>query len=189
MSKKDRKEKVRQKLLAMRRQMTEKDYLDHSECIISQVKTLDHFKKAEVIHCYVSINKRHEVNTHSLIKELLESTKKVVVPVMQMKEGGLKHLQLNRFSDLKPNRWNVPEPAAGKEIPVEQLDLILVPMVGGDDHKNRIGYGGGFYDRFLKSADCPSIGLLFDECLINRVPIEPFDVPLAKIITQKQIIS
>jgi 5-formyltetrahydrofolate cyclo-ligase len=188
MSKKGKKEQVRQKLLAMRKQITENDYQDHSERIVSQVKKLDYFKKAEVIHCYVSINERREVNTHSLIKELLSGPKKVVVPVMQMKEGGLRHIQLNRFSDLKPNRWNVSEPATGKEIAVGQLDLILVPMVGGDNLKNRIGYGGGFYDRFLKKADCPSVGLLFEECLMNRVPVEPFDVPLTKIITQKQII-
>jgi 5-formyltetrahydrofolate cyclo-ligase len=189
MSQKDKKEQVRQKLLEIRRRMTETDYQDYSGRIISRVKKLECFKISEVIHCYVSINERREVNTHPLIKELLSGSKKVVVPVMQMKEGGLNHIQLNRFSDLEPNRWNVPEPSAGKETPVEKLDLILVPMVGGDDQKNRIGYGGGFYDRFLKNVPCPSIGLLFDECLIDRIPAEPFDVPLTKIVTQKQIIS
>jgi 5-formyltetrahydrofolate cyclo-ligase len=189
MDKKAQKQHIRQELLEKRKQMAEDAYLKHSEHIISQVKKLHEFKSAGMIHCYVSINERHEVNTHSLIKEMLSSLKKVVVPVTQMEESSLKHLQLNRFEHLQPNRWQVPEPPDGEEIPAGQLDLILVPMVGGDLHKNRIGYGGGFYDRFLKNVNCPTVGLLFDQCLIDRLPVEPFDVPLNKIITQKQIIS
>jgi 5-formyltetrahydrofolate cyclo-ligase len=189
MNKKGQKQHIRQELLEKRRQMVETDYLKHSACIISRLQKMDSFKQAGIIHCYVSINERREVNTHPLIKEMLSGPKTVVVPVMQMKEGWLKHVQLDHFEDLQPNRWQVPEPQSGEEIPPGQLDLILVPMVGGDLYKNRIGYGGGYYDRFLKNADCPSVGLLFDLCLIEQVPVEPFDMPLTKIITQKQIIS
>jgi 5-formyltetrahydrofolate cyclo-ligase len=189
MNKKSQKQRIRQELLEKRQQMTGTDYLEHSACIISRLKKLDSFKKAGIIHCYVSINERREVNTHPLIKEMLLGTKKVVVPVMQMKEHKLKHIQLDHFEDLQPNRWQILEPHGGEEVPPEQLELILVPMVGGDFHKNRIGYGGGYYDQFLKNADCPSVGLLFDYCLLDQVPVEPFDMPLTKIITQKQIIS
>jgi 5-formyltetrahydrofolate cyclo-ligase len=72
---------------------------------------------------------------------------------------------------------------------IEKLGLVIVPMVGGDNQKNRIGYGKGFYDRFLKQVDCPTVGLLFNECLVQKIPVEPFDVSLGKIITEDQIIE
>lgn len=188
MNKSKQKQQIREKLLAHRKKIPEDGHQKQSKQIRERLKKLSEFHEAQTVHCYVSINDRREVNTHSLIKEMLQMNKTVVVPFTQIEKGRLRHIKLERFEDLKPNRWGVLEPSEGKEVEPEQFGLVIVPMVGGDSQKNRIGYGKGFYDRFLSKTDCPKIGLLFEGCLVNKLPVEPFDVPLDKLITEKQVI-
>lgn len=123
-----------------------------------------------------------------MLKEMLVEGKKVVVPVTQTDSRTMRHIALSKFEDLQPNTWGVLEPSGGEEVLVGSLDLIIIPMVGGDRHKNRIGYGKGFYDRFLAEVDCPKIGLLFEDCLIDEVPTESFDVPLNALITETKVV-
>lgn len=131
------------------------------------------------------MNDRKEVNTHSLLKDLISSGKKVIVPVTDFETGELKHSELWSFKDLKENKWGVLEP---DEIhPQKQkTDLILVPLLAADKDFNRLGYGKGFYDRFLKKENAVKIGLLFDGFLVDQIPVENFDEKLDILITEKR---
>lgn len=186
MNKTQQKQKLRKELLKKRKSISKEEFLQKSTQIFKRLTEQAEFKKANTIHCYVSINERREVNTHPLIKKMLEDEKRVVVPFTQIEKGTLLHIKLDNFEDLKPNRWGVLEPQEGNEVNPKELDLVIVPMVGGDSHKNRIGYGRGFYDRFLRQTNCPKIGLLFEACLVDKVPVEEFDVGLDKILTEKK---
>lgn len=183
------KQQLREKLLESRSELSEEEYARKSEEIIQLLKEQPEFKKADTIHCYVSIKERNEADTRSLIKELLEQGKRMVVPITDFNDGTLTSVYLDDFTDLQRNKWGVLEPAKGKEASPADLDLVMVPMVGGDLNKNRIGYGKGFYDRFLQQVSCPAIGLLFERCLVDMVPTESFDVSLHKLITEKRVIS
>ena len=183
------KNELRQQLLDKRLQLSEEEYLSKSEKIITKLKSLSEFKNSQTIHCYVSLNERNEVNTLPLIKELAQEKRKLVVPVTNFNDGSLRHVHLKDFDLLKENKWGVLEPQSGEEVAPEDLDLVIVPMAGGDRRKNRIGYGKGFYDRFLSKVDCPKVGLLFDDCLVEQVPVEDFDIPLSTMITEEQIIQ
>lgn len=189
MNKSKTKQEIRKKLLRRRSELGRKEYQNKSEQIIQNLEKQLEFKNASTIHCYVSMNERNEVNTHSLIKHIIDSGKKLAVSITNFDDGTLSHRYLNNFEDLQRNKWGVLEPGDGEEADVEDLDLIIVPMVGGDEDKNRIGYGKGFYDRFLEKADCPTIGLLFDCCLVESIPVESFDVALHKCITETKVIS
>lgn len=189
MNKSKRKQKLREELLKRRSSIPKETYLQKSAQIRQRLRELPEFRKAHTVHCYVSINDRREVNTHPLIKNMISGKKQVVVPVTEIKKGALSHVHLNSFEDLKTNRWGVLEPKGGLEVEPDMLDLVIVPMVGGDRSNNRIGYGKGFYDRFLAETNCPKIGLLFEECLVEEVPTEPFDVKLDKLITENGIRS
>lgn len=183
------KQEIRQQLLRRRSDLGGEEYQNKSAQIIQNLEKQQEFKNASTIHCYVSMNERNEVNTHSLIKDLIDSDKRLAVSITNFEEGTLSHRYLKNFEDLQRNKWGVLEPGDGEEAEVGDLDLVIVPMVGGDEDKNRIGYGKGFYDRFLQKADCATIGLLFDCCLVESIPVESFDVALQKCITETKIIS
>ena len=182
------KEELRQQLLDQRKSISEPKFYGASADIVEELKEQKEYRNAETIHCYVSMNERREVETRVLIKEMIEKGKDVVVPVTNFESGTLTHIRLKSFSDLEENKWGVLEPKKGEEVTPEKMDLVIVPMVGGDEQCNRIGYGEGFYDRFLKDVRCPKIGLSFDITIVKQLPTENFDISLDKIITEKRIL-
>jgi 5-formyltetrahydrofolate cyclo-ligase len=189
LDKQQKKEEIRERLLDKRISISEPEFYGASADIIEELKEQRKYQNADTVHCYVSMNKRREVATHELIQEMIFKGRRVIVPVTNFESGTLTHIQLTSFSDLEENEWGVLEPGRGSEVSPEVLELVIVPMVGGDEHCNRIGYGKGFYDRFLQNVDCPTIGLAFENTIIDQVPTEKFDIPLDKIITEKRILE
>ena len=180
---------MRKKLLERRKALPEDEFSRKSDHIIKRLRRQAEFSKAKTVHCFVSMNERREVNTHDLVREMISNGKRVVVPVTNFSEGTLRHLQLDSFDDLESNKWGVLEPDDGREVKPAEMDLVIVPMVGGDEGGNRLGYGEGFYDRFLKGVSCPKIGLLFEKNVIQEIPVEDFDIPMDKIITEDRVIQ
>ena len=185
----EQKQRLREKFLKARTALSLQDYLQKSDKIISSLIQQPEFIDASVIHCYVSMKDRLEVNTRPLIRNMMAQQKGVAVPVTDFETVKLKSFLLDRFEDLEENKWGVMEPKRGIQLSPEELDLVVVPMVGGDEQRNRIGYGKGFYDRFLSEVDCPAIGLTFECCVTESVPVEEFDIPLHKVITEERVIS
>ena len=182
------KEKIRKQLRLAREEIKEGDFKRWSEAIVAKLCLQPEYREAATIHCYVSMNDRREVDTHHLIKEMMEEGRRVVVPKTQFKEQSLLHYSLSAFEDLVLNKWGVLEPAGGEQLSEKEIDLVIVPMVGGDERGHRIGYGGGFYDRFLSKVICPTIGLCFEQNIVAQLPAEPFDIALDKTVTEKRII-
>ncbi|HEX6981461.1 MAG TPA: 5-formyltetrahydrofolate cyclo-ligase [Balneolaceae bacterium] len=183
------KEQWREQFLNQRDALSLEKWTELSQKVIRRLKQQSVLKTAKTIHCYVSMNERREVNTHPLVKEMIASGKKVVVPVTDFEDGTLSHFELQSFDDLAVNKWGVLEPAKGKRAEVSEIDLVIVPMAGGDESCNRIGYGGGFYDRFLKEVSCPKIGLSFEQNITPKLPVESFDIPLDKIVTEDRVLG
>lgn len=190
MDARDSKKRLRKEYLKKRKALYPEPYRRFSNKIIHRLKQQEEFQHASTIHSYVSVNPKGEVDTQLLLKQMIESGKKVVVPLTHMEEGTLSHIRLTSLNQLKPNRWGIQEPEGGQQVDVEELDLVIVPMVAGDIYKNRMGYGKGFYDRFLSQVHCPAIGLIFEECLSeDKLPVDSHDVPLTKIITERRVIN
>jgi 5-formyltetrahydrofolate cyclo-ligase len=183
-----KKEELRQNLLERREAIPEPDYYSLSADIVEELKKQDEFRAAQIIHCYVSMNQRREVETRELIREILFKGKQVIVPVTDFENRTLSHVRLRSYEDLQTNKWGVLEPNGGEEVSPNEIELVVVPMVAADEECNRIGYGEGFYDRFLKQMNCPKIGLIFDRNVIEKLPVEEFDIPLNKVITETRII-
>jgi len=183
-----KKKEIRKELLKKRLSLSDGDYDAFNEAIRQTVLTSEVIQKAETIHCYASINVRKEVNTFPLIQYFLDSGKRVIVPVMDLSTTTLIHSELQSLSDLKINNWGVPEPDEIKSVSFQQADVIIVPMVGADEQLNRLGYGKGYYDRFLSESVSPKIGLIFENCVIEQLPVEKHDEKMSMIITEKRII-
>lgn len=177
---------LRKQLLSKRSLIRKEDWIERSRLIKNQFLKSPEYQKASFVHCFVSMNEKNEVDTHSLLREMLNQGKKVVVPLTDFKENTLSHSSLETFDNLIENKWGVLEPGKLNPAP-EILDIILVPLLGADKHGNRLGYGKGFYDKFLEQSDALKIGLVFKDFILKKIPIEPFDQPLDGLISEEGI--
>lgn len=175
-------------MLQQREAIAADQFYTVSNVIINRLIRQPEYTDAQTVHCYVSMNDRREVNTHKLLKQMLRQGKKVVVPITNFHDSTLTHIQLSSFEDLMPNKWGVLEPDSGEEVSISEVELVIVPMVAADEQGNRIGYGKGFYDRFLAEIDCPTVGLIFEQNIVPHVPTEDFDIPLDVILTEERVI-
>lgn len=185
---KTKKSELRKKILKEREQLDSQTWQSKSDLIIEKVHELEEFRKAHFIHVYVSMNERKEVSTDPLVEELLASDKNLVVPVTNFEDGTLIHSLLTDKNDLKQNKWGVKEPEIIKEIDVKKLDMIIIPMAAADRYGNRLGYGKGFYDRFLSESNAFKAGLVFSDFIFSEIPTESFDEKLDAIITENEVI-
>lgn len=185
---KDQKRTLRKSLLERRMAIPDKDYGMYNDAIRERLLGLTEIGDAGVVHIYLSMHDRKEPDTFGIVKQLLGMGKRVAVPVMEKGSVGLKHVEVTSATEIRPNDWGVPEPVNGSEVGPDLCDVVIVPLAGADENRNRIGYGKGYYDNFLSGIRKPAIGLLFECCLVPQVPTEPHDIPLDKLITELRII-
>jgi len=188
---KSEKKELRRRLHEVRDSLSPDQVKEFSESIHQNINRLDDFRQARRVHVYLPIARQNEVDTMPIATELLENGRTVIVPITQFDDHSLRHVQLERLDNLVVNKWKVPEPPEPHDNSVlpTDLDIVLVPMLGGDTQGNRLGYGRGYYDRFLKQVRCPKVGLLFECCLVKQVPAEEHDVVLDYIVTDKRVIA
>jgi len=131
-----------------------------------------------------------EADTYPLIQALWQLGKSVYLPVLHpFAAGYLLFVRYDKDTLLYPNKFGIPEPLAAchRLIPVQQLDMIFTPLVAFDATGNRLGMGGGFYDRTLSQlppgSHCQVIGLAHNCQQVDAVPGESWDIPLKQIIT------
>ncbi|GHH96996.1 5-formyltetrahydrofolate cyclo-ligase [Neobacillus kokaensis] len=164
-------------------------YEDYSYKIASRLYEDDDWKQAEVIG--ITISKAPEVDTYQIIRKSWESGKTIVVPKCYPKEKKLEFRTLTEFSQLESVFYGLlePIPALTTIVPAEQIDLLIVPGLAYTKSGYRIGFGGGYYDRFLSNYSGNTLSLAFNEQMILDFPIEEYDLPVAKIITPKEVIK
>jgi len=183
---------LRGKMLDTREAMPRKEVLDRSKKIQNLLFSLPEFKNAEHIMFYVSF--RNEVFTHNMIDAAIMLGKKVSVPLSDPALRTIIPSLLHNFrKDLSPSLFTIlePTPETFRPVPVKALDLVIVPGVAFDKSGGRIGYGKGFYDRFLKNlpARVPIIGLAFGCQMAGSLPVEAHDCGMHKVITEKEIVE
>lgn len=180
---------LRAQIKHQRSQITHQVWKEWSRKITERVLQNEKVESAESIHCYVSMNSRNEVDTHLMIQSLLEHNKMVYIPVMNQETNELQHAALSDVDALVPNEWGVPEPVNQDNVPIISPNIIIVPLLAADRNGNRLGYGKGYYDRFLASVSALKIGVVFDQFILNTIPVEPHDVPLDLLITESTTIN
>lgn len=182
------KDQLRKEYREKRKAFSENQIKDFSQKILGQLKSMPIWD-AEYFHVFVSIKGKQEINTSPIINDLFESDKKVIVPKTNGKE--LLACQINRNTKWEIGNFNVPEPIDYKLIESSLISVVFVPMLICDLDGNRIGYGGGYYDRFLSklNKDCLKIGLNFFGPIQKIEDVEPTDIPLDYCVTPDEIVS
>ncbi|SHK67724.1 5-formyltetrahydrofolate cyclo-ligase [Desulforamulus aeronauticus] len=187
------KQMIRQQVLAARRSLTPTEALEKSSRITQRLLELPQYGKARTILTYLDF--RGEVCTGSFISQALEAGKIIAVPLVNKTEKRMTPCQLVNYpEELVPGAYGILEPAPDKirPVPVETVDMVLVPGVVFDEQGHRLGYGGGFYDRFLPQLrpDAVIVALAYElqiwPDLISLMA--DHDQPVAVVITEDRII-
>ncbi len=187
-----KKEDIRNKILSLRKSLPLEEAMKKSLKIQKILFNLPEFINAKTILFYVST--KNEVKTENMIKKSLKKGKRVIVPISNVKEKTLTLSELKDFDkELEPGSFNILEPKKEfiRKVSPEEIDLIIVPGVAFDEDRERIGYGMGFYDKFLNSLKrrVPVIGLAYEFQIVDDIPVHDKDVTVDKIITEKRIIE
>ncbi len=151
----------------------------------------DEFKNSRYIMCFASF--RSEPNTYIIIQKALNLSKRVILPKVNIEEQKLILYGIKNLNELIPGYMNIPEPDAHQSriFDANLLDIIIMPGIAFDEKGGRLGFGGGYYDKFIHSIDKkpPLIVIAYDEQIVDKVPVLEHDIRVDKIITDKRVIK
>lgn len=179
------KKELRKMALRSRRSMNHEQRVLESVIITNKLLLSEEFHKARTIFCYVAVEE--EVHTADILQKVLATGKRLCVPYITDSKGGIMiAARLRSMSDLTEGTFGIlTAPAydgAIEEISPEDIDLVIVPGVAFSAEGQRIGMGGGYYDRFLGSVSGKSIGLAYECQLYDSLPVEQHDKRVDKVV-------
>ncbi len=179
------KKQLRQIIKKKRKSIAGKELLDEkiTELFISS----NLYKNADTILCYASLN--DEINTDAIIKKALDDGKNVALPLCENSDGVMNFYIINGFDDLICGHFGVREPNVKK---CKMLDdssnsVIVVPGLCFDRCGFRVGYGKGYYDRYLQNFNLYSVGLCYNNFIIDKVPADIYDKNVDFIVSEYSI--
>lgn len=182
----EEKEELRQKVKRLRRQLTEKDRLFWDRKLAEQILFLGSWQPGDCVYCYISV--RNEAGTEALIQELWNRKIQVAVPRVQGKE--MDFYYISKMEDLEPGAMGIPEPREGCRKAAEPGAPVIVPGVAFGQDFSRLGYGGGYYDRFFeREPDHRKIGICYEFQMETALPSEDFDVKMDVIATPDRCLA
>lgn len=176
------KRKIRKKMLAMRKQLKQKEITSASEAVSMRIMELDEYKNAQSIFCYLAY--KNEVSLSALIDNALSLDKKVYVPVIH--EGRM--LPALYSMELEEGPFGIMEPK-DKQFLEGDIDLIIVPATACDELGGRLGFGGGYYDRYLAGKESCKLAAIYDFQLVDELPLMPYDILMDIVVYPSGIIQ
>ena len=185
-----RKKDLREEMLGLRDSLSEAEIARRSVLIGRLLFELPEFRRAGAVMFYVSF--RSEVRTQEMIQAALELGKKIIVPAVSSDRQALEPFFVDGLDQLAPGAYGILEPKdRERRAALEDIDLIAVPGCAFDPEGYRLGYGGGYYDRFLSTRQtATAVGLAFELQIIPDVPrTQNHDIPVDLIVTEKRVID
>lgn len=153
--------------------------------ICEQVLALPEYIKANTIFAYIGVN--WEIDTKPILLHALESGKRVAIPLC-VDKGIMEARFITEIDDLIPGYCGIKEPK--KDSPIckkDEIDFAIIPCVSCSPSCERLGQGGGFYDRFLLDASCPNAALCREIALTTKIPMDPWDERVDMVVTETDI--
>ena len=179
----EEKKAIRKQVFAARKAHTDQQIDDWSRKIAETVTALPEYSNSQRIFAYADYN--HEVMTKYIIEAAWNDGKEVAVPKVVGQD--MVFYKLTDFAQLEKGYFGIPEPARGEIVQWEEA-LMIMPGVAFDRQNHRVGYGGGFYDRFLeKHPYITRVAVAFEFQMMSEVPVESTDISPEIIVTEKEI--
>lgn len=180
---------LRKEAVAKRNALNEQEVVELNESLLTQFKTLD-FSKINSIHIFLPIVVKKEPNTFLIIDWLQENHPEIliIVPKADFDTHLMSNYVFNNKADLVTNHYHIPEPKNAKPF-TGVPDMVIVPLLAFDKKGYRVGYGKGFYDRFLQNISTQKIGLSFFAPAEQIIDVHLNDIRLDKCITPNGIVA
>lgn len=173
------KKELRKAIRLKKQAMTGEDIRRRSASLVWQFQHTAQYRTAKTLYAYLPYNQ--EVRTEELILQALEEGKKVAVPKVYGDE--MRFIYITDLEDIEEGYAGIPEPVTDGPVAEDKTALVLMPGVAFTEEGGRIGYGGGFYDRFLAAEpEHPTVALCYDFQMVETLPTEEFDVPVDLVI-------
>lgn len=183
------KSKLRKIYLTRQKSLIDSERIERSLKITKRFFSNFDLKDIWVVHTFISIEKNREVDTSFIVNKLWDSSwkGKICAPRLNPKFDIIESVEYNERSKLITNNWGIFEPSNGEIIDDKKIDLVIVPLLCFDKKGFRVGYGKGYYDKFLINCreSCLKIGLSFFEPINEIEDVKGFDVGLNYCITPK----
>ena len=185
------KKQLRRRIIDERDKLTYDQIVEKSRSVAENFWDLDIYQRADTIMYFISFGS--EIDTRPIIDKSLMEGKTVLVPrPIKEEKKMIASCLLNWDEDLTAGVYGILEPLPEKTRPVEPetIDLMVVPGVAFDPRGNRLGYGGGYYDRFfnLLRRDTPLVAIAFEMQIVDDVPVESWDRKVDILITEERVI-
>jgi 5-formyltetrahydrofolate cyclo-ligase len=183
------KAEIRLKYKTLRKQMSPFN-LDKLSTLVCEKAMATFQLENKIVSLFLPIEKLYEINTYTILEQAKSFGAQIVVPKTNFETLDMKHVLFESKDQLEMNQKGIPEPKFGKSIAASKIDIVFVPLLTINSNGYRVGYGKGFYDRFLSKCNpnCIFIGLHLFEEFDHIEDLDPNDVPLHVCITPKQII-
>ena len=178
------KKELRIKYKAMRKQLTEEARSEKSLAIANQLIALPIWDR-DYFHIFLPIKGHNEVDTENILHLLSGKDKNIIISRSDFTLAVMTHFLLTDNTKIEVNSYGIPEPADGIEVPVSKIDVVFVPLLAYDKRGHRVGYGKGFYDKFLSLCNPRTlkIGLSFFEAEEIITDVSGNDVVLDYCVT------
>lgn len=173
------KKELRSQIRSRKRAMTEEEILSRSEELGKLFAQSEAYRNAKTIYGYLPYNQ--EVRTVPMLEQALKDGKRVAVPKCYGEE--MKFIYLTDLTQVAPGYANIPEPIADEPIADDPTALVLMPGLAFDSQGHRIGYGGGFYDKFLSAEpNHPTLALCYEFQMLPALETEAHDIPVDTVL-------
>ena len=173
------KKELRKAIRERKRAMTEDEIRQKSEALCQKFLASEEYRNARSIYGYLPYNQ--EVRTVPMLEQALRDGKRVAVPKCYGDE--MRFIWMEDLSLVEKGYANIPEPIADEPVADDETALVLMPGMVFDPQGHRIGYGGGFYDKFLaREVEHPTLALCYDFQMVEYLETEEFDIPVDKVI-------
>lgn len=179
------KSEIRKEILRVRGEVSPLALKEYNDTIFNKVISTDEYKESKLIFIYVSY--KSEVDTYRIIRHALGEGKRVCVPKVISKAEGMVAVEIKSIDDLRKGFQGILEPEISEKnivINENDIDLAVIPGVAFDLNGGRIGYGGGFYDRFLPllNEKCGKIAIVYNFQIVSEINVEKNDFAINCII-------
>mgnify|MGYP002513605211 CR=1 FL=1 len=166
---------LRKEIREKKRAMTPEQIEKASYALAQQFFATDYYRDAKTLYGYLPYNQ--EVRTEPILLQALKDGKKVAVP--KVYGDTMRFIYLEDMNGIEKGYAGIPEPVADEPVAADETALVLMPGLAFDKEGHRIGYGGGFYDKFLSAEpDHPTVALCYDFQMLPNLETEEFDVPV-----------